>query len=428
MKKRRFWFKLVAIILAVLILGSLGLTIISTLISSVRADNLEELEKRKEESQREREALEQQQQELKDAKAQIQQSILALSDSLDTIQAEKERYDELIRLTMQEYDNLSNQIILLEEQIEFKRGEYDAALEREEVQWESFRKKFREMEERGNITYLEILFDNLTGFGDLLTRMDMIDEIVEQDEGSIEEMEQAKVDVALAQQALFEVKHSCEEKQEEQLQTEKELQALVSEATLRIHDLEDEMAAQQASADELQERIHALEEAIALEDEEAARISEQIAEMERLLATRPAGVASTGTYLWPSADTNIVTSRYGNRLHPILGYWRMHSGIDIGASYGTKIMASDGGTVVTSTSSYSYGEYVMLSHGNGRYTLYAHMSRRMVDVGDVVSQGDLIGYVGSTGYATGPHIHFEIIEDNVRVNPLDYFSDYLVIE
>lgn len=428
MKKRRFWVKLIAIILAILMLGSVGLTIISSLISSVRADSRQELETRKEENQREREALEQQQQELKDAKAEIQRSINELSDSLDTIQAEKERYDELIRLTMQEYDNLGGQIVLLEEQIEFKRVEYNEAVNREEAQWAVFKEKFREMEERGNITYFEILFDDLTSFGDLLTRMDMIDEVVEQDENFIDEMEQVKVEVTLAQQALFDAKHDCEAKQEEQLLTEKELEVLVSEASRRIHDLEDEMAAQQASADELQDRIRALEKAIALEDEEAARISEQIAEMERILATQPAGVVSTGTYLWPSADANIVTSLFGNRLHPILGYWRMHSGIDIGASYGTKIMASDGGKVVTSTSSYSYGEYVMISHGNGRYTLYAHMSQRMVNVGDVVGQGDLIGYVGTSGYATGPHIHFEIIEDDVRVNPLQYFSDYVVVE
>lgn len=428
MKKRKFWVKLIAVILAVLMLGSVGLTILTSLISSVRADNRQELEARKEENAREREALEEEQQALKDAKAEIQRGIDALSDSLDTIQAEKERYDELIRLTMQEYDNLSGQIVLLEEQIEFKRVEYNEAVNREEEQWETFRKKFREMEERGSITYFEILFDDLTSFGDLLTRMDMIDEIVEQDEGVIDRMEQAKVDVTLAQQALFDAKNDCEEKQEEQLQTEKELEILVSEATRRIHDLEDEMAAQQVSADELQERIRALEDAIALEDEEAARISEQIAELERIAATRPAGVSSTGYYLWPSEDSFYVTSTYGNRLHPILGYWRMHSGIDIGADYGTKIMASDGGRVVTSTSSYSYGEYVMISHGNGRYTLYAHMSQRKVNVGDVVQQGDLIGYVGTSGYATGPHIHFEIIENDVRVNPLDYFTDYMVVE
>jgi len=82
--------------------------------------------------------------------------------------------------------------------------------------------------------------------------------------------------------------------------------------------------------------------------------------------------------------------------------------------------------VVTSEYSYSYGNYVMIAHGNGRYTLYAHMSERHCKVDDKVSQGDTIGLVGSTGYSTGPHIHFEIIENGVRIDPLQFFSNYTV--
>jgi murein DD-endopeptidase MepM/ murein hydrolase activator NlpD len=106
----------------------------------------------------------------------------------------------------------------------------------------------------------------------------------------------------------------------------------------------------------------------------------------------------------------------------------MHSGIDIGAPYDTNIYASDGGVVVASENSYSYGNYVMIAHGDGRYTLYAHMNKRLVSVDDTVKQGDVIGLVGSTGYATGPHIHFEIIENNERVDPLQYFSNYTVMD
>ena len=427
MKKRKFFVKLVAILMAILLLGSLATTIIATLISSARAaESIEELEAQQAENQREREELASQQNELKEAKAEIMGEISALSGTMDTIRAEKEHYDELIRLTMAEYDNLTEQISLLTEQIDFRQRDYEEAEAKEAVQWEVFKKKFRIMEERGNITYLEILFEDLTSFSDLLSRMDMIDEIVEQDEGVIATMEAAKQEVILAQQALYDAREDCELKQQEQLDTQAELEILVEEATKRIHDLEDEMAAQQASADELQERIRALEQAIAQEDAEAYSIAKRIEDLERQEYLKNAGVTATGTYLWPSADSYYVTSLYGNRLHPILGYWTMHNGIDIGASYGTSIYASDGGLVVTSTSSYSYGEYVMIAHGNGRYTLYAHMSQRLVSEGDTVSQGDVIGYVGSTGYATGPHIHFEIYEDDVRVDPLQFFSNYVI--
>ena len=429
MKKRKLWFKIVAIILAVLLLGSLALTIVTSLVSTVHAsEELDDLQEQQEANREERAELEAQRNELAGQKSALMSTIAALDKSIETIQAEKEAYDEMIRLTELELDNLAKQISLLEQQIEYKRREYDAAVAEEERQWDIFKMKFRAMEERGSISYFEILFDDLTDFGDLLTRMDMIDEIVAEDAGIIDTMEQAKQEVVLAQQALYDAKAECEDKQKVQEDKQDELEKLIDEATARIAELEDEKAAQEASAAELQDKIRALEEQIRLEKEEDARIAARIEELERLELLKNAGVTATGTYLWPSASSYYVTSTFGMRLHPILGYTRMHYGIDIGASYGTKIYASDGGIVITSEESYSYGNYVMIAHGNGRYTLYAHMSQRLVSVDDVVSQGDVIGYVGATGYATGPHIHFEIYENDERVDPLQFFSNYTILD
>ncbi len=429
MKKRKLWFKIVAIILAILLLGSLGLTIISSLISSVGASQeLDELQEQQETNREERAQLESQRNDLAAQKSALMSTISALDNSIATIQTEKEAYDQMIRLTELELDNLARQIDLLEEQIDYKRIEYDAAVAEEEKQWGIFKLKLRAMEERGSISYYEILFDDLTDFGDLLTRMDMIDEIVAEDAGVIDTMEKAKQEVVLAQQALYDAKQECEEKEQDQRDKQTELEQLIADATARIAELENEKAAQEATAAELQEKIAELERQIQQEKEEDARIAARIEELERLEMLKNAGVTATGTYLWPSADSYYVTSTYGMRLHPILGYTRMHNGIDIGASYGTKIYASDGGIVITSTESYSYGNYVMIAHGNGRYTLYAHMSQRLVSVDDVVSQGDVIGYVGATGYATGPHIHFEIYENDERVDPLQFFSNYIILE
>lgn len=429
MKKRKLWFKIIAVVLAVLLLGSLGLTIISSLISSVRAsEELDELQEQQQANKAERESLEAQRNDLAAQKSALMSTIASLDRSIETIQAEKEAYDEMIRLTELELENLAEQIRLLNQQIDYKRIEYDAAVAEEEKQWDIFKQKFRAMEERGDISYFEILFDDLTGFGDLLTRMDMIDEIVAEDAGIIDTMEKAKQEVVLAQQALYDAKEECEAKEQVQKDKQDELEQLIRDATARIAALEDEKAAQEATAAELQEKIAALEKQIKLEKEEDARIAARIEELERLELLKNAGVTATGTYLWPSADSYYVTSTFGMRLHPILGYTRMHYGIDIGASYGTKIYASDGGVVITSEESYSYGNYVMIAHGNGRYTLYAHMSVRLVSVDDVVSQGDVIGYVGATGYATGPHIHFEIYENDERVDPLQFFSNYTILD
>lgn len=429
MKKRKLWFKIIAIILAILLLGSLGLTIISSLISTVRAsEELDELQEQQQANKEEREALESERNDLAAQKYALQNTIANLDKSIETIQAEKEAYDEMIRLTELELDNLAEQVRLLEVQIDYKRVEYEAAVAEEEKQWDIFKLKFRAMEERGNISYFEILFDDLTDFSDLLTRMDMIDEIVAEDAGVIETMEMAKQEVVLAQQALYDAKEECEDKQQVQRDKQAELEDLIEEATARIRELEDERAAQEASAEELQERIAALEQQIRAREAEEYRIAARIEELERLELLKNAGVTATGTYLWPSADSYYVTSLFGPRLHPILGYTRNHNGIDIGASYGTKIYASDGGVVITSEESYSYGNYVMIAHGNGRYTLYAHMSQRLVSVDDVVAQGDVIGYVGATGYATGPHIHFEIYENDERVDPLQFFSNYTILD
>ena len=126
----------------------------------------------------------------------------------------------------------------------------------------------------------------------------------------------------------------------------------------------------------------------------------------------------TGNLVWPSYCT-YITSRQGPRTHPITGEYKNHGGTDIGASYGSAIYAADSGTVVRSSDGWNggWGNYVMIDHGNGMQTLYAHMSSRAVSVGQTVSRGQTIGYVGSTGMSTGPHLHFEMYINGSRIDP-----------
>ena len=126
----------------------------------------------------------------------------------------------------------------------------------------------------------------------------------------------------------------------------------------------------------------------------------------------------TGNLVWPSYCT-YITSRQGPRVHPVTGEFKNHGGTDIGASYGSAIYAADSGTVVRSADGWNggWGNYVMINHGNGMQTLYAHMSSRAVSVGQTVSRGQTIGYVGSTGMSTGPHLHFEMYINGSRVDP-----------
>jgi murein DD-endopeptidase MepM/ murein hydrolase activator NlpD len=131
-------------------------------------------------------------------------------------------------------------------------------------------------------------------------------------------------------------------------------------------------------------------------------------------------LSGVGPFTWPCPSCNIVSSEYGYRVHPIYGTTKFHSGIDIAASYGATIVAAASGTVVSASYSSSMGNYVMISHGDGLYTVYMHCSKLCVSEGDEVSAGQKIAEVGSTGASTGPHLHFSVRSGGAYVSPWDY--------
>lgn len=128
-------------------------------------------------------------------------------------------------------------------------------------------------------------------------------------------------------------------------------------------------------------------------------------------------------FLWPSDSCYVVTSVYGDRIHPISGVNRHHNGIDIGASFGANVLASASGTVTLAAYYGGYGNCIIIDHGNGYATLYGHMSKLNVSAGATVTKGQVIGLVGSTGNSTGPHIHFEVRSGGELTDPLSYFAE-----
>ena len=129
-----------------------------------------------------------------------------------------------------------------------------------------------------------------------------------------------------------------------------------------------------------------------------------------------------GIFLWPTPGYYTITSPFGMRLHPILKTYRVHTGMDIGAPMGTYILAANSGVVSKATYSVSYGNLVMINHGNGISTAYAHGSEILVEEGQEVKRGDIIMKVGSTGWSTGPHLHFEIIVNGTKIDPYPYVT------
>lgn len=409
MKRRKDRRKILSAVLAVLLAVVLVGSVLYPLISMVSAQAV---------SARELENLRKQADELAAQKKAKSAEIAELRDQRASIVAQKNKLDERISITMQQIENLNGQIAVLEASIAEQEAEYAARLAEEEEQKELFRGRVREMEENGEISYISIIFE-ASSFSDLLSRIDSVTDIMNYDEWVVKQLEASQA-VTLRAKAVYEAgKQEAELSKAELDDKKRQFEEELAEANRLIAEVEEDMENHQAEYEELER----------LEDEAAKEIDEMVAELERLERERrnkQASVLATGNYMWPSKDSTYVTSLFGNRLHPVYGYYRFHSGIDIGASYGTNIYAADGGTVVTSKYSSSYGNYVMIDHGSGNYTLYAHMSQRLVSEGDAVTKGSVIGLVGSTGVSTGPHIHFEIYQNGERVNPLDFFSNYTI--
>lgn len=138
-------------------------------------------------------------------------------------------------------------------------------------------------------------------------------------------------------------------------------------------------------------------------------------------------VVGNGNFVWPSVSSNLVTSLFGGRTHPITGVYNDHYGIDISVGENTDVLAADAGTVTTATNHWSYGNYIVVDHGNGYTTLYAHNNSLLVSTGDAIEQGQQIALVGSTGVSDGFHIHFEVKLNGMRVDPLQFFSNYTIL-
>ena len=370
-------------------------------------------------------ALEQQKSELQSQQASIQTNIDDLIAQQADVIDQKAAMDEKNELARQEIELINEQIDVYTGLIEDKAEELEKAEAAEQAQYELYRKRVRAMEEEGSYTYLDILFQ-CRSLSDVLSAIDMIGEIMDSDKRLFEEYKTAR-ETTEQVKAEYEATLAQLGEKQETLEAEKaELEEQIAAAVEVINQLQNDIdaakaeyakaaaaeAAAQASINAIIAQMQAEEEAAR---QEAAQNNQQYT---------GTGSTATGTYIWPCPSSTYVTSAFGMRDHPLFGDERPHSGIDIAGSAGSEVLAADSGTVAVATYSSSYGNYVTIYHSNGDYTLYAHMSSLAVSAGQSVTQGDVIGYVGSTGWATGPHLHFEIRVNGSTVDPLSYFSNY----
>ena len=323
---------------------------------------------------------------------------------------QKEALDQQQDLKIQEINMVKEELEMYRQMIIEKAEEARIAQKNADHQLEQYKKHIRNMEEQGITNmYMSLLFaaDNFT---DLLTRADMIGEIMEYDKRVHDSYLEAKA-------AALKAKEEYEAAVDELEIKEVELQG-------EIDRLEGELGTLQTELESLQSNINGYASVINQYAADEKRIDAEIKKMSEELKKQQTPPTATGSYMWPCPSSKLVTSKYGMRKISLYGYEKFHAGIDVGAGMGQSIVAADGGTVIVSSYDGGYGNYVMINHGNNRVTLYAHMSSRAVSVGQTVNKGQVIGYIGSTGNSTGPHLHFEVRVNGGTVNPLQYFSGY----
>jgi len=414
MNNKRF-VRIMAIVLAFVMLLSVAMVAISALTGAsagarVTQDQINTLRRDRDELARQR--------------REIQSRINAIEFEHMAELAKKEILDERIINTGLEIENVIETIAFFDLLIREKEYEVYLAQDRENSQLEKYRNRVRNMEENGIISYLEIIFDS-TSFSDMLARIDAVADIMRADEEVYNKLISARGETEAAKQSLESTRTEMDEEKARLEEREAELLEQLQEAQEIILRLEANMETErqlhaQTREDEREVQAEINRQVAALarqqEQERQARLREQ---QRRQQSSGGGGtVVGTGQFVWPVSGT--VTSPFGMRRHPVFGDMRMHNGIDIGASHGTTVVAADSGSVIISTYNSSYGNYIVISHGNGITTLYAHLSTRSVSVGDSVSRGQQIGRVGSTGVSTGPHLHFEVSVNGSRVNPRQY--------
>ncbi len=339
-------------------------------------------------------SLEKQQADIKSRLSTIRERAASAQEELDTI-------NSLVANLQSQVDTINESIEATEAEISALEAEIEVREEKIDENYYNFKQRLRAMYMSGDITGgLEVLLST-ENYDDLLTRMYYIEKMAEHD--------QAIVDAITIDKATF----------EDQMSTVEAKRTALDEQRVTLNAKKTELDDEKKKAEDLLAEIEKDQKAL---EEEQKKIDQKMvvakAQLDALIAAESKkDVGSSyvgGGFKWPTPGYGHITSPYGMR------WGKLHKGIDIGAPTGAKTVASNQGKVITSAYNSSYGNYVIINHGGGYMTVYAHFSKRLVSVGQYVAKGQTVGLVGSTGHSTGPHLHFEIRVNGKAVNPRKY--------
>lgn len=373
--------------------------------AAVSEESIKAKEKQISNAKKERDSLKSAKTDLEKVKKQLENSKANLNSYIAKIDASLVDIQEKI-------DSLNDQISLKEEQIEITTAELAEAERIQQEQYEAMKKRIKFMYERGDAIYFELMLES-GSFADMLNKAEYIEMLSAYDRNKLNEYIATTEFIALTKQALEEEKETLEATRVAREEEQDNLEALLQQKSAELTAVQGDIKDKEAAIREYEAEIKA---------EDAA-----IAALEREVAADKAALYSKYTYdggmfTWPCPSYTRISDNYGMRMHPTLGIQKMHNGIDLAAPGGSAILAAYKGTVVAAAYEGSMGNYIMINHGGGLYTIYMHCSALYVSKGQDVKAGTKIAAVGSTGRSTGNHLHFGVRLNGAYVSPWNYLK------
>ena len=347
-------------------------------------------------------------------------NIQAMVDSLESSKNDLEAYvkqlDGNLAEIQSKIDELKKMISDKEEEIEETQQMLDEAVEREKEQYAAMKVRIQYAYEKGNSNSLEMLLP-AKSFGELLNNANYMEEMNAYDQRQLEEYQKNRELVETCKTALEEEQEVLQQAKAEVEKEEAGLETLISQKEQQITAFQGDISNKEAALKEYEADIAAQNSTIAALEAAAAAERKQLEEL-----NKPKVTYDGGMFQLPLTSYKRISDEYGYRMHPTLGVQKFHNGVDFAAPSGTPILAAYGGTVVGAAYNSSMGNYVMINHGDGLYTIYMHASALYVSQGQTVSKGEQIAAVGSTGRSTGPHLHFSVRVNGEYVNPWNYLK------
>lgn len=344
----------------------------------------------------------------------IEAMVQELENAKDDLEAYVRQLDGNLEQVQARIRELKGMIEEKEAEIEETKQELEEAVAREEEQYAAMKVRIRFSYEQGNRGYLSMLF-TAGSFGELLNRANYIEQMNRYDQEQLEEFQKNRELVETCKKALEEEQEVLEEAKARVDEEEAGLEALIVQKEQQIKSFQGDINNKEAAIHEYEADIAAQNAAIAALEAAAAAERKQLEEM-----NKPRVTYDGGMFQQPLTSFKRISDDYGNRIHPTLGIEKFHNGVDFAAPTGTPILAAYNGTVVGAAYNSSMGNYVMINHGDGLYTIYMHASALYVSAGQTVTKGQQIAAVGSTGRSTGPHLHFGVRLNGNYVSPWNY--------